>query len=184
MGVLFCGPLRLSIEFSHFFLIAMPVSSYRWLRFTPAVLVGLLLGLSHPSRAQSGPVTPTVFDSVYTTQPVELVYMSAFLYDGGGQIHWITRQEHNSDHFQVEQSSDGQHWKPLAAMPAHPGYPEQYGYVYYDVNIRRYGVPIVYYRVRQVAKDGTYTYSPTRPVWLDKPAARLSSPMTGATPIK
>jgi hypothetical protein len=159
----------------------MLTNSSFWLRLAPAAFIGLLLGQPHTSRAQAGPATSTVLDNAYTNQPVELVSMVAFSSDGSGQVQWITRQEPNSDHFLVEQSTDGRRWRTLAALGAHPRQPGEHCYSYSDNHLRGYGTPVVYYRVRQVGKQGRFSYSPTRAIWLDKSVALTSNPTARAT---
>lgn len=132
------------------------------------LILGAFLALS--ARAQA-PATPIVFDSVYTTTPVRLVYFTAFLYHKSGQIEWTTMGEGDSQVFDIEQSTDGHVWQYLSSMQAHPGYTERYGYVFIDGNISRYGVPVVYYRLHLLAQNGRSTYSPVRRIWLNIDAA-------------
>jgi hypothetical protein len=137
-----------------------------------ALLTVVLLALASPACAQQ---TPVAFDSIYTTQPVELVYFTAELYAEGGQLHWTTLREGNSAAFVIEQSRDARTWQTLSTMEAHPGYPTRYDYVYMDLHIRRYGAPVVYYRLRQLAQNRTFTYSPVRCIRLDEPASQAAS---------
>ncbi|MDO7848579.1 hypothetical protein Q5H92_19590 [Hymenobacter sp. M29] len=148
-----------------------PLSALCHLGKAGALLAVMLLALAGPARAQQ---TPVAFDSVYTTQPVELVYFTAELYYGGGQLHWTTLREGNILTYVIEQSRDARTWETLSTMEAHPGYAARYDYVYMDLHIHRYGVPRVYYRLRQLAQDGTFTYSPVRCIRLDEPAARVA----------
>lgn len=125
--------------------------------------------MSNKAQAQTRPIESPRADTVFTTQPVELVHISAWQYHGGGQIEWITKSQSNSASFEIQQSNDGRTWRVLSSMVASPGYTDEYGYVYYDTNLARYGVRLLYYRVRQVAQDGSYTYSPVRTINLCKP---------------
>jgi hypothetical protein len=137
--------------------------------FTGLALAVGLLARSGTAQAQQ---TPVVFDSVYATTPVRLVYFTADLYYGGGQLHWTTMGEGDSRAFDIEQSSDGRSWQLLSSMQAHPGHPTRYDYVYMDLNLDRYAVPVVYYRLRLLARNGRYTYSPVRRIGRPDTTAR------------
>ncbi|MDO7875018.1 T9SS type A sorting domain-containing protein [Hymenobacter sp. ASUV-10] len=99
----------------------------------------------------------------------------AWLYAGGGQVEWTATHETSSATFEVQRSTNRQNWKAIGTMDAHPGYPDSYKYVFTDLNLRQYGVPVLYYRLRQLAQDGSFTYSPVRPVWLDKGVVQPST---------
>lgn len=149
----------------------MKKDSSRSRQFLGSLALALgFLALSGKAQAQQ---TPVVFDSVYATNPVRLVYFKAELYYGGGQLHWTTMGEGDSRAFDIEQSSNGRDWQRLLSMPSHPGCPTRNDYVYMDLHLDRYNVPVVYYRLRVLARNGRYTYSPVRRIGLpDTTASR------------
>lgn len=149
------------------------------------LLVGLLLQ-AKSGQAQGRPPQyqfPTKFDSVYIKRPARMVHFIAWEYYGGGQIEWTTLREDKIVVFVVQYSTDGHTWQEVGQMPAHPGTRAQQNYTQYDAHLERYGAPVVYYRVQEVAKNGHFTYSPVRSIRVGNPATpwRMSavSPLTG-----
>ncbi|MDO7875019.1 hypothetical protein Q5H93_09785 [Hymenobacter sp. ASUV-10] len=108
--------------------------------------------------------------------------MLAWQYQGGGQIEWFTMREHNSAFFELQQSFDGRRWRVLGNMEANPGHQGQHGYVYYESKLSQYRVPVLYYRLRQVAQDGSFTYSPVRTIRLATNEALSRGPAPGGAP--
>jgi len=92
--------------------------------------------------------------------PVELLTFSAKLKGHDGLLSWRTASERNSDYFEVQQSLDGRTWQPLSKLPAAGTTLTPRNYAYTDVRLGRYGAPVVYYRLRQVDRDGTVAFSP------------------------
>lgn len=93
--------------------------------------------------------------------PVELLTFTATLRGEDGLLSWRTASERNSAYFEVQQSPDGRSWlQVLAQVPAAGTSTSPRNYTYPDARIARYGVPVVYYRLRQIDRDGTVSYSP------------------------
>lgn len=113
----------------------------------------------------SGTVPPGItalgVGSAAAPLPVELLTFTATLKGEDGLLTWRTASERNSDFFEVQQSSDGRTWpQVLGQVPAAGTSTSPRNYTYTDARIARYGVPVVYYRLRQVDRDGTVSYSP------------------------
>lgn len=113
----------------------------------------------------SGTVPPGItalgVGSAAAPLPVELLTFTATLKDADGLLSWRTASERNSAYFEVQQSADGRAWPLVLGQVAAAGTsttPRDYAYL--DARIARYGVPVVYYRLRQVDRDGTVSYSP------------------------
>ncbi len=70
-------------------------------------------------------------------------------------LQWSTASEINNDHFEIERSSNGIEYNLIGKMNAATGGGEQQ-YLYND-NKPNYGVN--YYRLKQLDKDGKFTYS-------------------------
>ena len=70
-------------------------------------------------------------------------------------LQWSTASEINNDHFEIERSINGIEYNVIGKMNAATGSGEQH-YLYND-NKPTYGVN--YYRLKQVDKDGKFTYS-------------------------
>jgi hypothetical protein len=94
---------------------------------------------------------PTVF-------PIELLDFSARLIDDDGHLYWTTSQEIGSDYFAIERSFDGQAFNELANVDARGGaMPTDYTFT--DIDIAKAEVPKVYYRLKMVDLDGSYSRS-------------------------
>lgn len=78
------------------------------------------------------------------------------------RLYWSVNQV-NVARFMLERSADGQHFQPLATLPAKPdnGF---YAYQFLDKNPLK---GVNYYRLRQEDRNGTYSYSPIRTVLID-----------------
>ena len=112
-------------------------------------------------------ITTTHLNSLYTVStlasplPVELISFAGTLVVDDGQLTWRTASEKNSAYFALEESNDGRtNWQVLTKVPAAGNTATPQNYSYTDLRISRYGVPVVYYRLRQVDLDAKASYSP------------------------
>jgi hypothetical protein len=79
-------------------------------------------------------------------------------------LSWTTALEENSARFGVERSLDGTSFSALGAVPAVGSSTCAYAFLDHDVpKPQRYQI-ILYYRLRQVDADGTFSFSPVRSV--------------------
>ena len=105
---------------------------------------------------------------------------------------WATASEQNSQQFDVERSLDGTAFAPVGTVAAvgHSSSPRSYGFL--DAKLPT-GAAVLYYRLRQVDLDGTFSYSPVRAVVLTakagaglalypNPAPGGAATLTGAVP--
>jgi hypothetical protein len=83
--------------------------------------------------------------------PVELVSFAGSCEDGVVNLSWQTASEHNSSHFDLEKSRDGESWQVIETIPSAGNSNELLNYTAYDqvTNI------LNYYRLNQVDIDGT-----------------------------
>lgn len=129
--------------------------------------------------------------------PVDWLYVRYAIKEDSVQLEWATVVEINNKEFQVERSIDGQHFASFAIIPSsgdHGGTQLQY----YSVLDRVLPQPLIFYRIKQVDKDGTSSYSPTvlvrndkaalvptpDPLWFDHASANISisvKPAMGVT---
>lgn len=122
--------------------------------------------------------------------PVELVSFTAEALGADALLKWATASEKNNDRFEVEASADGRSFQRIGQVAGHGSSPQPHAYQLTDAAIARYGVGVVYYRLRQVDADGTASYSPVRPVAVTLPAGLALFPnpttqtatLTGAVP--
>ena len=94
--------------------------------------------------------------------PVELVSFTAELRGADGLMRWTTASETNNDRFVVESSTDGTGFRRLGQVAGQGSTSQPHAYEYLDAHLARYAAPVVYYRLRQVDRDGTEAFSPVR----------------------
>ncbi|MBG8555408.1 T9SS type A sorting domain-containing protein [Hymenobacter guriensis] len=96
--------------------------------------------------------------------PVELTNFTAEPRADDALLRWTTASEKDNDRFEVEASADGQTFRRIGTVAGHgtTAQPQQYQLV--DKGISRYATDLVYYRLRQVDRNGTASLSPVRTV--------------------
>ena len=90
--------------------------------------------------------------------PVASLEFNGRLVNDNGEINWKTTDEFNTHSFDLERSTDGRNFKAITTVAAI----NQTGihkYNYTDKNIISLGVPVVYYRLKQIDLDNRFTYS-------------------------
>jgi hypothetical protein len=85
--------------------------------------------------------------------PVELLYFEGTTYSSFNSLKWATASEHNSSHFIVEKSIDGENWREIANKPAAGNSNEKINYYYLD-NINEF--TLHYYKLIQYDIDGKF----------------------------
>ncbi len=81
----------------------------------------------------------------------------SLLNDNTAGLKWITETETNNDYFQVERSDDGIHFTPRGTVSGNGTTGLTHGYGYSDdLNTSS---KIVYYRLKDIDKDGKFGYS-------------------------
>lgn len=98
-----------------------------------------------------------------TPLPIELLRFNAGLIEGERAVRcsWATASEQNSDHFEVQRSSDGVGFETIGELPAAGASTVQLDYDLIDQD------PLLgqsYYRLNEVDVDGQETYSDVRSV--------------------
>jgi Secretion system C-terminal sorting domain len=91
------------------------------------------------------------------TVPVTLLNFSGTLASRDVLLKWVTSSEQNSSHFIVESSLDGIGYTAISTVVAVGNSSVQQQYDYTDVGVT---ADVVYYRLKQVDRDGQYKYSP------------------------
>ena len=120
--------------------------------------------------------------------PVELTTFEAkAVQNRDGLLTWVTATEHNSDHFDLERSLDGQAFVKIGQVGGQGTKFSETHYTYTDAGIGRRVTGQVYYRLRQVDFDGTSAYSGVRVVtFTGNVAAAISlypNPATASTTL-
>lgn len=87
--------------------------------------------------------------------PLKLLSFTARIVDKKTQLNWTTTNEVNTDRFEVERSTDGQHFTKIVAVPA----TNRSGNNNYASLDNDPATGENYYRLKQYDIDGNYTYS-------------------------
>jgi hypothetical protein len=101
-----------------------------------------------PYAVSSNPAAPL---------PVELVSFEAERTSNGVQCSWKTASEKNNSHFEVERSVNGHQFEKVGKVAGAGSLAGSHTYNLHDAKAPNH---TLYYRLRQVDKDGTATYSP------------------------
>ncbi|MCX7697622.1 MAG: T9SS type A sorting domain-containing protein [Bacteroidales bacterium] len=115
--------------------------------------------------------------------PVEWSFFKVNVVDHDVVLEWETQSELNSDFFIPEKSLDGINFSPIGKVPA-AGFSNQIKeYSFTDPNL---SPGMSFYRIKQVDKDGKYSYSTTLSVINENPSTTLfiSSPFTDQLTIE
>ena len=114
--------------------------------------------------AVAGPLGQFTVSVAGAPLPVELVAFAAERRGDAAHLRWRTASERNNDYFGVEVSPDGRAFRQFARVAGQGTASTPTNYELPDPNLLRYGTEVVYYRLRQVDRDGTATYSPVAAV--------------------
>ena len=98
--------------------------------------------------------------------PVEWLDFTVEQKDAHALLSWSTAREVNNDFFVIERSIDKRIFQTIGTVNSQGGAQLQNSYDFTDLNIDRLGSPVLVYRIRQVDKDGAYSYSETREIEL------------------
>ena len=96
--------------------------------------------------------------------PVELIAFTAEPQGPNALLRWTTASERNNDRFEVEASLDGRTFQRIGQVAGHGNSAQSYAYQFVDPVISHYAANPVYYRLRQVDLDASFSYSPVRTV--------------------
>lgn len=123
-------------------------------------------GAIQNGASRSVSVAITQLNSIYTVStsaaplPVELISFTGVAVGNNALLKWRTASEKNSAYFEVQQSTNGStNWRTLGRLPAAGNSSSPNSYDYTDANINRYGVPVIYYRLRQLDLDDQTAFS-------------------------
>ena len=116
--------------------------------------------LAGPLMANAG-TSNFVFMPV--TLPVKFIAYNIYEDDKGIRIKWTTAEEDNIARYEVERSVDGSSWRVIGQVESaeNPAIVNNYSYIDKD----RSG-SIVYYRIKQLDKDGHFTYTSVKNIRL------------------
>jgi len=93
------------------------------------------------------------------TLPVNWLYFRGNNRNKDNILEWATSSEQNSKEFKVERSLDAINFSAISTVPAAGNSSSISNYDYTDRNIDQLNSSVMYYRLRQVDLDNTYSYS-------------------------
>ncbi len=98
--------------------------------------------------------------------PVTLISFTARKQEAGVQLTWKTTEEVNASHFDIERSTDAKTWKKIGAVKARGESRTAENYTFTDQlwDVTTSTNHHIYYRLKQLDRDGRYTYSAIRNV--------------------
>jgi len=128
--------------------------------------VGPLANASGRSLAWpvAGPLDQFTVSTASAPLPVELVAFAAERRGEAARLRWRTASEKNNDYFGVEVSADGRAFRQFARVAGQGTATTPTNYELLDPALLGYGAEVVYYRLRQMDRDGTASYSPVATV--------------------
>jgi hypothetical protein len=91
------------------------------------------------------------------TLPVELISFTGTYLKPQAELRWATATENGNDHFDIERSADGSGFAPIGTVPSH--YQANGQTTYYSFSDTKPVNGQNFYRLRQVDKDGNFSYS-------------------------
>jgi len=88
--------------------------------------------------------------------PVELVFFKGELIDDGAKLSWQTASEQNNLGFEIQRSIDGTNWEFVDFVAGQGNSSEVNNYAYKDEKVHS---GIVYYRLKQIDKDDSHSFT-------------------------
>lgn len=106
-----------------------------------------------------------------TSFPVEWVSFDVKRDRQDALLEWVVTAEYNNDFFEIERSLDGIRFEPLGRVKGKGTNNAKSTYHFVDPQVDQYARPVIYYKLRQVDTDGTFSYSNTVELILTDPLA-------------
>jgi Secretion system C-terminal sorting domain len=135
------------------------------------VIIALVIGAFPLLHAQSTSVSPGHLgiggeDTIVNSLPVKLIILTVRPQSEDAILNWQTASEINSDYFEVERAircnpCNEQSWSALGNVKASGNSNDIRAYQFVDTKLKYHNPQpqTVYYRLKQVDKDGAITYS-------------------------
>lgn len=123
-------------------------------------------GISYANEKTGVSPSGFIYDALL---PVKFISFTAIRQSAGNVLSWVTAQEKENSHFEVEKSTDGRNWTMLVMVLGNGTTNQTSRYQYTDKNENS---AVVYYRIRQVDTDGKASYTDVKTI---KTAAAASA---------
>lgn len=98
-----------------------------------------------------------------TVLPVSLLDFTAILHENKSLLKWTTIDEINLNKFDVEHSVNGMEWKMIGSLTSL----KAAGTSNYNFTNDNLHIGLNYYRLKMIDKDGRFTYSPIRTIYVN-----------------
>ncbi len=128
------------------------------------IVAFILTMIMKPDAAYSQAFVDNTTDAS-TPLPVRLLSLSAKKLYGNVEVNWVTTNEKNNSHFNVQRSLNGSDFLKIGQVAGAGNSVSQKSYAYTDVNTLK---SKIFYRLEQVDADGRITLSPVVVVNNDK----------------
>ncbi len=116
--------------------------------------------------------------------PVKFLSFYAIKNGDNAKLNWTVESDDNNRYFDVERSTDSRNFKPYAKVDAKANGKTINTYEIADYNLSKVGSPVIYYRIKQVDKNGEITFSNIRNLNADRngpPASLYPNPVKNIT---
>ncbi|MBA2500916.1 MAG: T9SS type A sorting domain-containing protein [Chitinophagaceae bacterium] len=115
--------------------------------------------------AYSNVATVTITISIPIILPVTLHSFEVVYHNPNVDLNWVSEEEINFSHYEIERSIDGDHYNKLAVILGSAGSASEKNYNYSDKETKHLKGTI-YYRLIAVDRNGKMTHSTVRTVWI------------------
>ncbi|MDA3615733.1 T9SS type A sorting domain-containing protein [Polluticaenibacter yanchengensis] len=102
--------------------------------------------------------------------PVNFMSFYALKASGASKLVWDVENDINNQYFEIERSEDGRNYSKIGSVNAKANGKSSNSYEFLDNGFQNANAASVYYRIKQVDKDGAVTYSVIRTLKIDKNA--------------
>lgn len=91
--------------------------------------------------------------------PLTFLRFSGSLVKNDAQLKWVTANEINTGYFNVERSVNAINFATIGKVAAMQNSAGENTYNFIDAGVTSLGLPVVYYRLKEIDKDGAATFS-------------------------
>ncbi|HEX7847748.1 MAG TPA: PQQ-dependent sugar dehydrogenase [Chitinophagaceae bacterium] len=99
------------------------------------------------------------FASQNIALPLTLLSFKGNLQGSAALLQWQTENEINTSHFELERSVDGRNFSAITTKAAAGSSATKINYTHADNDVANLGTTVVYYRLKMVDGNGSFTYS-------------------------
>jgi uncharacterized protein (DUF1501 family) len=122
----------------------------------------------------STPIVPAVNTECSSALPVELISFNAEKANkADAHLSWRTANENNTDHFEIQRSTDGKAFIKMGQVKAKGHTHEAQHYEFFDQNLPLSTNSIFYYRLKINDLDGTFAYSEAKTILFNKDGSKI-----------